>query len=104
MSLVAGAALDHFGAKRTVPIGVLVLGIGCLLFSVPAVVAGNTGRLLQRARSAFAFIGAVYLAAHGCSARYLATAIGGSAGQFVVGPMMERGLIIRHMGGALEGL
>ena len=103
MSLVAGAALDHFGAKLTVPIGVLVLGIGCLLFSVPAVVAGNTGRLLQGAGSAFAFTGAVYLAAHGFPARYLATAIGvtqcvgmlgGSAGQFVVGPMMERGLSV----------
>jgi hypothetical protein len=88
-------------AKLTVPIGMLVLGIGCLLFGVPTVVAGNTGRLLQGAGSAFAFTGAVYLAAHGFSARYLATAIGvtqcvgmlgGSAGQFVVGPMMERGL------------
>jgi MFS family permease len=101
MSLIAGAALDHFGAKRTVPIGVLVLGIGCLLFSAPALLAGNIGRLLQGAGSAFAFTGAVYLAAHGFSPRYLATAIGvtqcvgmlgGSAGQFVVGPMMERGL------------
>src|SRR6202021_312366 len=101
MSLVAGAALDHLGAKRTVPVGVLVLGIGCLLFSMPAVVAGDTGRLLQGAGSAFAFTGAVYLAAHGFSARYLATAIGvtqcvgmlgGSAGQFVVGPMIEHGV------------
>ena len=63
--------------------------------------AGDTGRLLQGAGSAFAFTGAVYLAAHGFSARYLATAIGftqcvgmlgGSAGQFVVGPMIEHGL------------
>src|SRR6201997_5573980 len=103
MSLVAGAALDHLGAKRTVPIGAAILGIGCLFFSGGSVVAGNTGRLLQGAGSAFAFTGAVYLAAHGFSARYLATAIGvtqcvgmlgGSAGQFVVGPMMERGLSV----------
>src|SRR6202166_3664080 len=101
LSLIAGAALDHLGAKRTIPIGVLVLGIGCLLFSAPTVLAGNLGRLLQGAGSAFAFTGAVYLAAHGFSARYLATAIGatqcvgmlgGSAGQNVVGPMIERGL------------
>ena len=101
MSLVAGAALDHLGAKRTVPVGVAILGVGCLLFSAPTVVAGNTGRLLQGAGSAFAFTGAVYLAAHGFSARYLATAIGatqcvgmlgGSAGQFVVGPMIEHGV------------
>jgi MFS family permease len=101
MSLVAGAALDHLGAKRTVPVGVAILGLGCLLFSAPSVVAGNTGRLLQGAGSAFAFTGAVYLAAHGFPARYLATAIGatqcvgmlgGSAGQNVVGPMIEHGL------------
>src|SRR6202044_2322358 len=101
MSLVAGAALDHLGAKRTVPIGAAILGIGCLFFSGGSVMAGDTGRLLQGAGSAFAFTGAVYLAAHGFSARYLATAIGatqcvgmlgGSAGQFVVGPIIEHGL------------
>jgi MFS family permease len=101
VSLIAGAALDHLGAKRTIPVGVAVLGIGCLLFSAPTVLAGNIGRLLQGAGSAFAFTGAVYLAAHGFPARYLATAIGatqcvgmlgGSAGQFVVGPMLEHGV------------
>jgi MFS family permease len=101
MSLVAGAALDHLGAKRTVPVGAAILGVGCLFFSVGAISAGDTGRLLQGAGSAFAFTGAVYLAAHGFSARYLATAIGatqcvgmlgGSAGQFVVGPMIEHGV------------
>src|SRR5580704_5051236 len=101
MSLVAGAALDRLGAKRTVPVGAAILGIGCLCFSLSAVLAGDVGRLLQGAGSAFAFIGAVYLASHGFSARYLATAIGftqcvgmlgGSAGQFAVGPMIERGL------------
>lgn len=101
VSLIAGAALDHLGAKRTVPMGGAVLGIGCLLFSAPAILAGDVGRLLQGAGSAFAFTGAVYLAAHGFPARYLATAIGatqcvgmlgGSAGQFVVGPMIEHGV------------
>jgi MFS family permease len=101
MSLVAGAALDHFGAKRSVPVGITILGLGCLLFSVPAVLAGDIGRLLQGAGSAFAFTGAVYLAARGFPPRYLATAIGatqcvgmlgGSAGQNVVGPMIEHGL------------
>ena len=101
MSLVAGAALDRLGAKRTVPVGAAILGLGCLFFSIAAVSAGDVGRLLQGAGSAFAFTGAVYLAAHGFSARYLATAIGftqcvgmlgGSAGQFVVGPMIEHGV------------
>jgi MFS family permease len=106
MSRVAGAALDHLGAKRTVPIGAAILGIGCLFFSAASVSAGDTGRLLQGAGSAFAFTGAVYLAAHGFSARYLATAIGatqcvgmlgGSAGQFVVGSVIEHGLNVRHL-------
>jgi MFS family permease len=101
MSLVAGAALDRLGAKRTVPVGAAILGVGCLFFSGGSVLAGDVGRLLQGAGSAFAFTGAVYLAAHGFSARYLATAIGatqcvgmlgGSAGQFVVGPIIEHGL------------
>src|SRR5271169_2332777 len=103
MSLVAGAALDHLGAKRTVPVGAAILGIGCLFFSIAAVSAGDVGRLLQGAGSAFAFTGAVYLAAHGFSARYLATAIGatqcvgmlgGSAGQFVIGPVIEQGVSV----------
>src|ERR1700719_5044856 len=100
-SLIAGAALDRVGAKKVVPVGIFILAVGCLLFSVPTTAAGYTGRLLQGAGSAFAFTGAVYLAAHGFSARWLATAIGvtqclgmlgGSAGQSVVGPMIEHGL------------
>lgn len=104
-SLVAGAALDHLGAKLPVSVGIVILAAGCVLFSVPAVIAGQAGRLLQGAGSAFAFTGAVYLAARGFPARYLATAIGatqclgmlgGSAGQFAVGPMVERGLRVKE--------
>jgi MFS family permease len=100
-SLIAGAALDCVGAKKAVPVGIFILAIGCLLFSVPIATAGYAGRLLQGAGSAFAFTGAVYLAAHGFSARWLATAIGvtqclgmlgGAAGQFVVGPWLEHGV------------
>ncbi len=100
-SLVAGAALDRMGAKWVIPIGIFILAFGCLLFSVPIATAGYAGRLLQGAGSAFAFTGAVYLATHGFSARWLATAIGitqclgmlgGAAGQFVVGPWLERGV------------
>jgi MFS family permease len=104
VSLVAGAALDHLGGKRSIPVGAAILGLGCLLFSVPAVIAGDVGRLLQGAGSAFAFTGAVYLAAHGFSPQRLATAVGvtqclgmlgGSAGQFAVGPMIEHGLGVK---------
>ena len=104
ISLIAGAALDHLGAKRSVPVGAAILALGCLLFSVPAVIAGDVGRLLQGAGSAFAFTGGVYLAAHGFSPQRLATAVGvtqclgmlgGSAGQFAVGPMIEHGLGVK---------
>ena len=104
-SLIAGASLDHLGAKRPIPTGIVILAVGCLLFAVPSVLAGDIGRLLQGCGSAFAFTGAVYLAAHGFPARYLATAIGatqmlgmlgGSAGQFAVGPMIRRGLGVKE--------
>lgn len=100
-SLIAGVALDRSGAKYTLPVGVGILGIGCLLFALPHPLAGYCGRLLQGAGSAFAFPGAVYLASRGFSPRRLATAIGvtqclgmlgGSAGQFVIGPLIKGSL------------
>jgi len=100
-SLVAGVALDRYGAKFPIALGTGILAVGCVLFALPSVMAGNTGRLLQGAGSAFAFTGCVYLAAHGFAARYIATAIGftqcigmlgGSAGQFVVGPLLHGGM------------
>jgi len=104
-SLVAGGALDHLGAKRPLTVGIVTLAAGCLLFSAPSIVAGSVGRLLQGAGSSFAFTGAVYLASRGFPARYLATAIGatqclgmigGSAGQFAVGPMIQGGLGVKE--------
>jgi MFS family permease len=71
---------------------------GAILFGLGSVGSAEAGRLLQGAGSAFAFTGAVYLAAHGFSARYLATAVGftqcfgmlgGSVGQFAVGPVIH---------------
>lgn len=101
VSLVAGVAFDRLGAKYSLLAGTLVLGIGCLSFYFPHLYAGYIGRLLQGAGCAFAFPGCVYLASRGFSARSLATAIGftqcvgmlgGSAGQFVVGPWLRQGL------------
>lgn len=102
-SLVAGIALDKFGAKYSLFIGTLILGVGCLLFLASTAFVGTTGRLLQGAGCAFAFPGCVYLASKGFSAKSLATAIGftqclgmlgGSAGQFIVAPMLEKGMHI----------
>lgn len=101
VSLIAGIALDKFGAKYSLFTGTLILGVGCLLFVISSQYAGITGRLLQGAGCAFAFPGCVYLASKGFSPRSLATAIGftqcvgmlgGSAGQFVVGPWLTAGL------------
>lgn len=101
ISLVAGLALDKFGAKYSLFAGTLILGIGCLLFVISSHYAGTAGRLLQGAGCAFAFPGCVYLASKGFSAKSLATAIGftqcigmlgGSAGQFIVGPLIANGL------------
>lgn len=97
-AIVAGASLDRWGAKYTIPIGVFFLAIGIVMFGMGISWAANVGRLLQGAGAAFAFVGAVYLATHGFPARYLATAIGftqclgmlgGSAGQFVVAPLVH---------------
>ncbi|MCV9929938.1 MFS transporter [Flavobacterium sp. LS1R49] len=100
-SLIAGIALDKFGAKYSLFAGALILGIGCLLFMISSQFTGITGRLFQGAGCAFAFPGCVYLASKGFSAKSLATAIGftqclgmlgGSAGQFIVGPFIEKGM------------
>jgi MFS family permease len=97
-ALVAGASLDRFGARVSIPFGCALLGLGCVLFVVPVPVVGDVARLLQGAGSAFAFTGAVFLATHSFSGRVLATAVGftqsfgmlgGSAGQFVVGPLIH---------------
>ena len=102
-SLIAGIALDRFGAKYSLFAGAFILGIGCLLFMISSQFSGVAGRLLQGAGCAFAFPGCVYLASKGFSAKSLATAIGftqclgmlgGSAGQFVVGPWIEEGMHI----------
>jgi len=100
-AIVAGASLDHFGAKYVIPTGILITALGAVLFGLGSESGAEAGRLLQGAGAAFAFTGAVYLASHGFSAAYLATAVGftqcfgmlgGSAGQFAVGPMIH-GLI-----------
>ncbi|HEY6070891.1 MAG TPA: MFS transporter, partial [Chthoniobacterales bacterium] len=100
-SLVAGASLDRFGAKRVIPIGAAVVGVGALMFSVSNVTVANIGRFLQGAGGAFALIGAAYLITKNFPATVSASLIGatqmfgmagGSAGQFMVGPMMKNGL------------
>ena len=94
-SLVAGAAIDRFGARRIIPIGAAMVGVGALLFGTGNVAAANVGRFLQGAGGVFALVGAVYLitknfpvsmAASFIGATQMFGMAGGSAGQFLVGP------------------
>jgi len=100
-SLVAGTSLDRFGAKRVIPIGAAVVGIGAMLFSMGNVAVANIGRFLQGAGGAFALIGAAYLITKNFPASVGASLIGatqmfgmagGSAGQFLVGPIIKSGV------------
>src|SRR5258708_2358126 len=100
-SLVAGGAIDRFGAKRTIPIGAALVGSGALLFGTGNVAAANIGRLLQGAGGVFALVGAVYLVTKNFPASLAASFIGatqmfgmagGSVGQFGVGPLIKHGL------------
>src|SRR2546430_17035349 len=57
-SLVAGTSMDRFGAKRVIPIGAAVVGIGAILFCTGNVPLANNGRLPVGAGGAFARTGA----------------------------------------------
>ncbi|MFT9418002.1 hypothetical protein [Acetobacter sp.] len=68
--------MDRWGAKYTITFGALVLATGTCLFGWGNEWLAGLGRLMQGAGSAFAFVGAVYLAARGFSRQHLATAVG----------------------------
>ncbi len=100
-SLVAGVAMDRVGPRRVIPIGAAAVGIGALLFASGNSTAASVGRLLQGAGGVFALVGAAYIATTNFPASRAATLIGatqmfgmagGSAGQFVVGPLVGGGL------------
>jgi MFS family permease len=100
-SLVAGAAMDRLGPRRVVPLGAAAVGIGALLFASGSSPLASVGRLLQGAGGVFALVGAVYIATKSFPASMAATLIGatqmfgmagGSAGQFVVGPVIAAGV------------
>jgi MFS family permease len=100
-SLVAGAAMDRFGARRVVPVGALLVGVGALLFGSGSATAAVVGRFLQGAGGVFALIGAIYLVTKYFPASYAASLVGatqmfgmagGTAGQLLVGPLVTGGL------------
>jgi len=100
-SLIAGTAMDRLGPRKVVPIGAATVGIGSLLFASGNAEAANVGRFLQGAGGVFALVGAAYIATTNFPASRAATLIGatqmfgmagGSAGQFVVGPVIASGV------------
>jgi sugar phosphate permease len=100
-SLVAGVAMDRLGPRRVIPIGAAAVGVGALLFASGNSTAASVGRLMQGAGGVFALVGAAYIATTNFPASRAATLIGatqmfgmagGSAGQFVVGPMIATGV------------
>ena len=100
-SLVAGAALDRLGPRRVIPFGAAAVGVGALLFASGDRDVASVGRVLQGAGGVFALVGAVYIVTQSFPASMAATLIGatqmfgmagGSAGQFVVGPLIAAGV------------
>jgi len=97
-NLIAGALLDRYGDKYTIPAGIIIVAIGSILFGVGNEMYASIGRLMQGAGSAFGFVGAVYVATKNLPARYLALAVGatqmfgmagGSAGQAFVNNLVN---------------
>ena len=101
-SLVAGAAMDGLGPRKVVPIGAATVGVGAMLFATGNGQLASIGRFLQGAGGVFALVGATYIATTNFPASRAATLIGatqmfgmagGSAGQFVVGPIIAAGIV-----------
>ena len=100
-SLVAGVAMDQLGPRKVVPLGAATVAIGVLLFSTADPTLGGIGRFMQGAGGVFGLIGAVAIATSSMPASRAATLIGatqmfgmagGSAGQFIVGPVIAGGV------------
>src|SRR4051794_34077294 len=100
-SLVAGVAMDQLGPRKVVPLGAASVAIGAILFSTGDPTFASMGRFMQGAGGVFGIIGAFYLVTTFMPASRAATLIGvtqmfgmagGSAGQFVVGPLIASGV------------
>ena len=104
-SLIAGAAMDRIGPRRLLPGAAAVVGIGAMLFATGNTQVAAAGRFLQGAGGVFALVGAIYIASKNFAPSKAATLIGatqmfgmagGSAGQFVVGPIIGGGVAWHH--------
>jgi MFS family permease len=100
-SLVAGASMDRLGPRKVVPVGAATMGIGALMFASGDSGIASAGRFLQGAGGVFALVGAAFIVTTNFPPSRAATLIGatqmfgmagGSAGQFVVGPIIASGV------------
>jgi MFS family permease len=98
--LIAGTATDHTGPRIVMPIGVLIVATGAVMFGTGDPTLAHIGRFLQGAGGAGAMVGAVSIATQYFPASRAATLIGatqmagmagGSAGQFLVAPLIASG-------------
>ena len=76
MALLAGVLLDRYGAHRTIPYGIAVVAIGCVIFAQGSEAAGMIGFVLQALGAIFAFIGSSYIAGRYLPERMLAIFVG----------------------------
>ena len=109
-SLIAGAAMDQLGPRRTAPIAAATVGAGCFLFATGVRPLAAVGSLLQGAGAVFAIVSAAYIATTSFAPSKSATLLGatqmigmagGAAGQFVVGPAIAGGLDWNEFWGAM---
>ena len=63
MQLLVGVLFDRYGTKYIVSTAAMICGVGCIIFSqADGLVAAGIGRGFIGVGSAFAFVGAVYVA------------------------------------------
>jgi MFS family permease len=100
-SLAAGVGMDRLGPRKIIPIAAALAGLGGLMFATGSSSAASLGRLIQGAAGGFAPVGAIYIASTKFPPSKAATLIGatqmfgmagGAAGQFLVGPLISRGV------------
>jgi MFS family permease len=110
-NMVAGAAIDELGPRQVVPIGAAVVATGVILFATGDPSAASVGRLLQGVGSAFAAVGAIYMASKYFPASQTATLVGATqmfgmagaaAGQFAIAPIISTGVSWKSLWAAMS--
>lgn len=89
MQLLVGVLLDRYGSKYIVSTAALICGFGCIIFSqAQGLTFAGLGRGFIGVGSAFAFVGAVYVATVWFPPRQLALIAGITAGVGMIGEVV----------------